>query len=178
MSLSTVSHKILRAVPGWSDSRRSASAVSSRPGQLADARADRAANARPRRSASAVSSRPGQLAGARADRAANARPRRWLRWDLPGLAAGKTAGLSRPVTHRRLTPRLCRTMSRVRAAGFAGTFPPLRDARRRLVPSGHGLIGSGRSNPARRGTSCAAPGASPEARPPRRGGRSGGTRRR
>ena len=64
-------------------------------------------------------------------------------------------------------PRLCRTMSRVRAAGFAGAFPP-----------GHGLIGLSRSSPARRGTSCAAPPASPGARPPRHGGRSGGTRRR
>ena len=64
-------------------------------------------------------------------------------------------------------PRLCRTMSRVRAAGFAGAFPP-----------GHGLIGLSRSSPARRGTSCAAPPASPGARPPQHGGRSGGTRRR
>ncbi len=41
-------------------------------------------------------------------------------------------------------PRLCRTT--VRAAGFAGAFPP-----------GHGLIGLSRSSPARRGTSWPAP---------------------
>ena len=52
-----------------------ASALNSRPWQLAIARAHRTASARPRSSAWALKSRPWQLAIARAHRTASARPR-------------------------------------------------------------------------------------------------------
>ena len=95
-----------------------ASALKSRPWQLAAARAHQAASARPRPSAWAVNSRPWQLAIARAHRTASARQR----GSHPRqFAARGRAGQFAPWSGE-LRSRLCKPPAHVRAGGCVLDF--------------------------------------------------------